>query len=107
MNNNNGSINPEIIILGLKERIKINTNAKEDLDNLTKNLMWTPPELLDRRFWYGHECRIFKGLIEILIQHFTVDPNDSNDITKEKLNVQQFYKKCCDKYQKSGFVMNK
>lgn len=101
--NNSDSIDPETIIKGLNEIIKNNTKAKIDLAELANNLIWTPPELLDRRFWYGHECRIFRGLIEILIQHFTIEPNDSDEIKQEKINIQEFYKKCCEKYAKNGF----
>lgn len=103
MNNPIKPFTPGEIISKICKIIKKNDLAKEKLLELSNNMVFIAPELLENRFWYGSNSCL--GFTEILNKYCTKSKDP--DIKKENEKIKELYQEIIEKYQESGFDQKK
>ena len=90
---------PAEIISKICEIIKKNKMAKKKLIELSNNMVFIAPELLENRFWYGSNSCL--GFTEIL-NKFCITSDDP-EIKEENKKIKKLYQEIIKKYQEKGF----
>ena len=96
--------NQGTIVDNLFNIIKLNKKALYEIDNLVRNLCWSAPEIIEYRFWFGHESGNWPGIYQIIKTNFEdINKYKYPEKYNESRKVKIFFIQSYNKYLKIGF----